>query len=158
VRGLWTAAVVVLVAACATGGPVAQEEDEAGIVFETVVDEVFSGLDESLRGVVRDAEGWAELWDQIHRKVSPRPPLPPVDFSRDMLIAVAAGTRRSGGFDIGVRRVAVREGQLEVEVFETCPASGARVSMALSQPLEVVRLEKRSPPPVFRHLRSPSCN
>ena len=75
-----------------------------------------------------------------------------------MLIAVATGTRRSGGFGIAVRSVAVHENRLEVEVLETCPASGAMVSLTLTQPVEVVRLEKLPHTPLFRHIKSPSCN
>ena len=39
-----------------------------------------------------------------------RPARPPVDFSRDMLVAVATGTRPSGGFDIQVQGVTRRGG------------------------------------------------
>ena len=105
------------------------------IVFETILDEIYSGMDERLREVVRDQGAWVELWGQIHRGVSPRPPLPGVDFSRHMLIAAATGARKSGGFRIAARSVVVREDEFEVEVLETCPAAGAMVSMALTHPV-----------------------
>jgi len=154
---------VVLLAACATDAPVdspapSQEGAAAEITFETTLDEPFSGLDRRLREVIQRDERWAQLWDQIHRRVTPRPPPPAVDFSHQMLIAVATGARRTGGFGIAVQRVVVRGDTLEVTVFEACPAPGAMVSMGMTQPVKVVRLEKLPQTPVFREVKSSSCN
>jgi hypothetical protein len=155
--GLLTAATFLFVAACGAGRSVDAQAAGSSIPYETILDETYSGLDEALSAVVHDQESWGELWDRIHRGVSPRPPLPPVDFSRHMLIAVATGTRRSGGFGVAVRGVAVHENKLVVEVLETCPARGAMASMALTQPVAVVRLDRLPQTPVFRLVKSPSC-
>jgi hypothetical protein len=156
--GFLTAATFLFVAACGAGRSVDGRAAGSPIAHETILDEAHSGLDEALSEVVHDRGSWVELWDRIHRGVDPRPPLPSVDFSRHMLIVVATGTRRSGGFRIAVRSVAVHENSLEVKVLETCPASGAMVSLALTQPVEVVRLEKLRQTPLFRHIKSSSCD
>jgi hypothetical protein len=150
-------AAAAVVAACAAGGPPGSGETAAPISFEIILDETTSGLHERLREVVRDEARWAQLWERIHEGVTPRPPLPPVDFSRHMLIAAATGTRLTGGFDVAIRTVTARADRLEVEVFESCPAPGARVSMGLTQPVEVVRLEKLTQAPIFRETKAPSC-
>jgi hypothetical protein len=149
--------VVVTLAACAAGVPSGSGGASVAVSFETILDEVNSGLHERRREVVRDEAAWARLWAQIHEGVTPQPALPPVDFSRDMLIAVATGTRPTGGFDIKIRSVTRRGGRLEVMVLETCPAPGDRVSMGLTQPVEVVRLERLSQAPTFQETRSSSC-
>jgi hypothetical protein len=148
--------VAVALAACAAGVPSGSGGTPA-VSFETILDEVTSGLHERRREVVRDEAGWAQLWAEIHEGVTPQPALPPVDFSRDMLIAVATGTRPTGGFDIKVRRVTRGGERLEVAVHETCPAPGDRVSMGLTQPVEVVRLERLAQAPTFQETRSASC-
>lgn len=150
-------AAAALVAACAAGAPPRSRGTGAEVSFETILDETSSGLHDRQREVIRDEARWARLWEQIHEGVTPRPPLPPVDFSVHMLIVVATGTRPSGGFDVAIRSVATRGDRLEVEVFESCPAPGARVSMALTQPVEVVRLEKLTQNPRFRETKAPSC-
>jgi hypothetical protein len=152
-----TATALVLAAGCAAERSVDGEETSASIPYETLLDETQSGLDQPVSEVVRDEATWVELWERIHRGVTPRPSPPAVDFSRHMLIAVATGTRPSGGFDITVRSVVVRDATLEVEVLETCPAPDAIVTMALTRPVEVVRLDKVPQGPVFRQVRSPSC-
>jgi hypothetical protein len=152
-----TVFVAVTLAACTAGVPSGSGGTPAEVSFEAILDEAMSGLHERRREVVRDEAGWAQLWAEIHEGVTPQPALPPVDFSRDMLIAVATGTRPTGGFDIKVRRVTRGGERLEVAVHETCPAPGDRASMGLTQPVEVVRLERLAQAPTFQETRSASC-
>jgi hypothetical protein len=144
-----------LLAACAAAGP--GDAGDAEHPFETLLAETHSGLAERRREVVRDEVGWTRLWADIHAGVTPAPPLPPVDFGRHMLIAVASGTRPSGGFTIKVRSVATRGGKLEVAVLETCPAPVAMVTMELTQPVEVVRVPRLTQPATFHEARAGSC-
>ncbi len=147
----------VALAACVAGTPSRSGGTPAELSFETILDEATSGLHERRREVVRDEAGWARLWAQIHEGVTPPPAVPPVDFSRDMLIAVATGTRATGGFGIKIRSVARRGDRLEVVVLETCPAPGDRVSMGLTQPVQVVRVERLDQAPTFQETRAASC-
>jgi len=144
-----------LLAACAAAGP--GDTGDVEHPFETLLAEAHSGLTEPRREVVRDEAGWARLWADIHTGVTPAPARPPVDFGRHMLIAVASGTRPSGGFAIKVRSVATRGGKLEVVVLETCPAPDAMVTMELTQPVEVVRVPRLTQPAAFQEARAGPC-
>lgn len=149
-----------VVAACATvaAGAAAGPGDGSDVVpLERVLAGSHSGLAGKRREVVRDAAGWTRLWAEIHAGADAAPPLPAVDFSRHMLIAVATGTRRSGGFAVQVRGAATRGEALIVEVHETCPEPGALVSLSLTHPFEVVRAPRSTQAVRFRESRSPSC-
>jgi hypothetical protein len=74
-----------------------------------------------------------------------------------MLIAVASGTRVSGGFTIKVRRVASHDGKLDVQVLETCPAPGVMTTTELTQPVEVVRAPRLAEPVAFQEARAGAC-
>lgn len=150
VAGLALAASLVA-AACASASPDAEHP------FETVVSQTQSGLAERRREVVRDAAAWARVWAEIQSSVVPAPPLPAVDFAREMLVVVASGTRPSGGYAIKVRSVATRGDKLEVAVHEDCPAPGAMVIMVLTQPVEVVRVQALAQAPGFQETRAASC-
>ncbi len=143
--------------AAGSGGCPADGEPSAELAFERILDESASGLTQPLREVIRDEERWARLWEQVYAGVTPVPPRPTVDFSRRMLIAVATGTRPTGGFDVAIRTVTLRDAALEVEIFESCPPPGASVITALTQPVEVVLLDKVSQPATFRETKAPSC-
>ena len=146
---------IVLLAACAAAGP--GPGGGSAQDFQTLLAEARSGLAEPRREVVRDQAGWSRLWADIHAGAEPDPPLPVIDFADQMLIVVASGTRPSGGNSIGVTRVERLGDRLDVEVLETCPAAGARVSMALVQPVEVIRLARSELPTRFRDRRDSSC-
>jgi hypothetical protein len=143
--------------ACASGGPSGSEGTGAEQPFESVVSEFNSGIAEKRREVVRDQESWARLWAEIHRGQDPAGQPPAVDFSRSMLIVAALGTRPTGGFAVKVRGVATRGDRLEVVVLESCPAQGAMVATALTQPVEVVRVARLSQTPTFKEQRETSC-
>ena len=92
-----------------------------------------TGISESRRQVIRNANEWAQFWSELG--VGERPA---VDFSRNLVVAVAAGQRSSGGYEIQVQRVAVANGELTIEVQETEPGPNCVTTGALSQPVDVV--------------------
>jgi hypothetical protein len=148
-----TAALLVACAAGTSRGAQATIEHP----FETILVEAHSGVSERRREVIRDEASWARLWAEIHAGLTPAPPVPAVDFARQMLIAVALGTRPSGGFGVKVRSVASRGERLEVAVAESCPAAGAMVTLSLTQPVEVVRVPRLTQTPTFQETRAAAC-
>jgi len=94
-----------------------------------------TGISESRRLIIRDANTWAAFWSELG--VGQRPA---VDFTKGMVVAVAAGQRPSGGYEIQVHRVAQQAGELTVEVLETVPGPNCMTSASLTQPVDVVVL------------------
>jgi hypothetical protein len=94
-----------------------------------------TGISESRRLVIRDANTWARFWSELG--VGERPE---IDFSRNLVVAVAAGQRSSGGYEIAVRRVSQANGDLTIEVEETTPGPNCMTTSALTQPVDVVAL------------------
>jgi hypothetical protein len=92
-----------------------------------------TGIGESRRLVIRDANTWAEFWSELG--VGDRPD---VDFSKNVVVAVAAGQRPTGGYEIAVDRVRQANGELTVEVVETAPGPNCTTTASLTQPVDVV--------------------
>jgi PrcB C-terminal len=92
-----------------------------------------TGVIEARRLVIRDATTWAEFWSELG--LGDRPG---VDFSKDMVIAVAAGQRPSGGHEIAVKQISQANGELTIEVLETRPGPGCIATTSLTQPVDVV--------------------
>jgi hypothetical protein len=61
-----------------------------------------------------------------------------VDFGRELVIAVSAGQRPSGGHEIAVQRASLDGGQLRIEVLQTTPGEGCMATAALTQPVDLV--------------------
>jgi len=92
-----------------------------------------TGIGESRRLVIRDANAWAQFWSELG--VGDRPS---VDFNHDVVVAVAAGQRPTGGYEIAIDRVTQSDGQLTVEVVERVPGPNCMTTGSLTQPVDVV--------------------
>jgi PrcB C-terminal len=92
-----------------------------------------TGISEARRLVIRDANSWAAFWSELG--VGDRPT---IDFSRNLVLAVSAGQRPSGGYEIAVEGVRETNGELAVQVVETAPGPNCMSTTSLTQPVDVV--------------------
>ena len=105
------------------------------------------GISQRARLVIRDRDEFNKLWNQIMRRMSDKPALPEVDFSREMIIVAAMGQQPNPS-DIVIDSACEADNQLEVLVRSTkFLKCGAQVS---PEPVEIVRLPKTDLPVVFR--------
>lgn len=93
-----------------------------------------SGIGEPRRLVIRDATNWQNFWSDLDAGGD----RPAVDFTRETVIAVAAGGQRSGGYDIRVDHVELRDNILRIEVIETVPGPNCITTTGMTQPVDVV--------------------
>ncbi|HTJ23319.1 MAG TPA: protease complex subunit PrcB family protein [Gemmatimonadaceae bacterium] len=100
----------------------------------------YSGLNDSVRAVVRDSTAWLELWRAINRPFYPPPPLPPVDFERDMIVIAALGTRPTAGYDIVIEGARQDSAAVEIALRTLSPAPGCPVSAAMTQPVDLATI------------------
>ena len=110
----------------------------------------YSGFDKPTRLVVRDVVTWQTVWRQIYLRESPVPPLPAIDFSREMIIVAALGSHSTGGYSILLDRAteAAADG-IAVTVNSSSPGSNCIVTEAFTQPVDVARLPLRRGPVSF---------
>ena len=92
-----------------------------------------SGIDTPQRKVIRDDSTFAQFWQSLGAGQRPV-----VDFTRDVVIAVAAGQRQTGGYAIAVQRVARAGMAMTVDVVETAPGPGCWTTQQITQPVDVV--------------------
>ena len=108
-----------------------------------------SGYRDSARVAIRDSSAWRRAWAQIHANGSAQP-VPAVDFSREMVVLVALGTRATGGFSIFVDSARAGAGRVEVLVRRVAPGPACGVTAALSEPVDLARIPAASEPVTFR--------
>ncbi|MFI5230035.1 MAG: protease complex subunit PrcB family protein [Gemmatimonadales bacterium] len=100
----------------------------------------YSGIADSTRVVVRDSASWRQLWTQLNRPFIPPPPLPPVDFGREMVVVAGLGARPTAGYDIVIEGAERDSSGLEVAVRRTSPGAGCPVLAVVTQPVDLARL------------------
>jgi hypothetical protein len=109
----------------------------------------YSGLREPARLVIRDEATWRSTWSAIWQGLSPTPELPAVDFSREMLVVAALGSRPSGGFGILIESATSTSDGLVVQVRTIAPGGRCMTTQAFSQPVDVARLPLTDGPVSF---------
>lgn len=97
-----------------------------------------SGMAERERLVIRDGAAWADVWSRIASPFRPAPPVPAVDFDRNVVIVASMGAQGSSGYAIAVDEVQIAGGEARVSVTEESPASGCIVLAEITDPVAVV--------------------
>jgi hypothetical protein len=97
----------------------------------------FSGLSDSGGYAVRTPDQWAGVWAKATRGQQPAAAAPTVDFSRNMVLLVAMGTRPSGGYTARIDRVYDADGTRVVEATFTSPQNCLTIA-AITAPCAAV--------------------
>jgi hypothetical protein len=125
--------------------------------FETIDQGIRSGIRDARQVVVRDPETWCNLWAEHVKGRVPEPPLPPVDFVREMVIAFFLGEKPTAGYEVDITEIILLEGRLVVQVDIKSPPPGVALFQVLTQPFHIVRLFQSELPVEFvtESLQSP---
>ena len=127
--------------AVTTATPVNREQDELVRFFHLPnLPTIFTIASYPARHVVRSRAEleavWWQLWVQREGSTS----VPPIDFTREMVIAVTMGERGTGGYTIQVDSVYRRNGGYEVVVLSMSPKGYCLVHDTSTRPADAVKL------------------
>jgi PrcB C-terminal len=104
----------------------------------TGVNVSYSGLTDSATYAIRTNAEWTALWAKATSGQQPAPPVPVVDFSKNMVLLVAMGTRGTGGYGVTIDHVTDGgAGERIVESTLTHPVNCV-VTQALTAPFAAV--------------------
>ena len=109
-----------------------------------------SGIDEPFNTVVRDEATWVALWGRMHARMGPFRPAPHVDFSKRMVLVTALGQRPTGGSSIRIASVANGPREITATVVRSASGRGCGVTMAFTQPTDLVVVPTSSKPVHWR--------
>ncbi len=133
------------------------ETTEKSLPFETITFEwvQFGQHRDKAQYVIRNQTEWDALWRKAHAPRSknqeiPPPPSPPVDFDREMVLAVFQGVRSSGGYSIQISEVIQTKEKLITVVKQRTLCPGSVTTQAFTHPSHLVRVPKSAKPVCFR--------
>lgn len=105
------------------------------------------------RLVIRNRDEFSELWKRFLAPVPPGqwvPPMPEVDFSKEMVVIAAMGEKPSSGYAIMVDGACEVDGHVEVFVSSVDGGCGGLQMAVVTAPADAVRIPKTDLPVVFR--------
>lgn len=142
---------IISLAGCATAVPVQPPPAAIKVHVETVAKGVGGAYSEpgtdtqlvwpQIR-VISDTGGFTAFWNSLHRNVTPPPPLPSVDFSRNDVVAVVDMVRPTGGYGIEVKEAQEGMDAIWLTIIRRTPGRGCFTAQSLSQPYHLVAIRK----------------
>lgn len=97
-----------------------------------------SNIDARREVVVRTSAEWRQLWQQH----SPDRPVPPVDFSKEMVVGVFLGSRPTAGYGVAIVKAINANGILSVQYQERAPGRDAITAQILTSPYHLAAIPK----------------
>jgi hypothetical protein len=104
-----------------------------------------SAIEERREAVARTAAEWEALWT-LHAGAQP---IPKVDLSQRLVVAVFLGTRPTAGYAVEVRATRVENATLVVDYVEQRPDPGDLTAQVLTSPFHIVTVPKHEGPVRF---------
>lgn len=92
---------------------------------------------------VRDQPSWEALWNQVTQSMSPLPPLPQIDFTKNIVVFAAAGTKTTSGYSIAITSAAETSAGVTVDVTVTSPGSTCAVAQVVTSPVAIAAIPRR---------------
>jgi PrcB C-terminal len=127
-----------LVTLAACDGDVIITDPDGDVPFQTVFSSQSSDIRDERGQLIESQREWDDVWDEIGRGGPP----PDVDFSRDDVALVSAGTRPDGCYSIEITRIDVRGGSLRVDADLLEPGIGCVCPDVVVHPVHAVRLRR----------------
>lgn len=106
---------------------------------------MWDGLDTPVRLVLNDSTSWGRVWARLAGSTPP----PLVNFSNQMVIIAAMGTMSSGGYEITIDSAATYGSEHLIFVRTQKPAQDCGVPATQTEPVDVVRVPRRTLPTRF---------
>lgn len=112
------------------------------IAFSELKSGQYSGIEEKQFVVLNEPEEYAEFWNKVYSIYHPIPEIPEIDFQNYTLVGVFIGIVSTGGYSVEIIEIIETRGELLVNYKINRPGADDYVTMALSQPYQMVLIPK----------------
>lgn len=136
------ACVVLLLSLAACDSPSAPETPQP-LALTRITQPAFSGFDTPQRLVIRSQPAWEAAWATLWARAGQSPALPPVDFTRDVVLLAAAGARPTSGYFIAIEAASATGDAATVTVRSYAPGAGCEILPVVTTPVDVVSMPRR---------------
>jgi hypothetical protein len=119
------------------------------VEFAVLEQGTHSGIQTKRFETIKDNSAFRSLWLAHTTGTSPAPPMPELDFSKEMVIAAFVGMKNTGGYILNISGIESKNERLEVNLLLRQPSPDCIVPETLTQPYVMVKTIKSSLVPQF---------
>jgi hypothetical protein len=122
----------------------------ASLPFELLVDGDSASDYPQRQETITTQADWTRYWRSVHASLASLPPILPVDFTKDNVIAISEGRKMTGGYNLKITGIMAATTGTTVSVTETVPTTTCAVTQATTNRYLIVRTSKLAEPVSFR--------
>jgi hypothetical protein len=116
--------------------------DDDIVRFDVISEGSFSGIRAKTETVVDSQSEWTDVWEQHVSDRFPEPPLPAVDFTSSVIVAIFAGDKPDTCYRLFVREVSEDGDNVIVRYEIVKTSSDPGCGDAITQPFTMFRIRK----------------
>ena len=120
--------------------------------FITIEKGTYSGITEPSYAVIKGEDDWNNFWDRHVSNIIPKPDVPEIDFSKEMVIGVFAGQKNSGGYEVEIVKILKEENSIKVLYKERVPLPDEVVTAVITQPYHFIKMPKEDLKVIFQNI------
>lgn len=124
----------------------ASSKERTPVDFTVIAKGSNSGYLDKKRIAVKNKQDFEKLWENLYINFSEKPPLPDVDFNKNIIIGVFFGEYTNGGGAISVKSVEEYNTMIMVKVEEITPGYNCVTTDVMTQPYQIIQIPKVSLP------------
>lgn len=117
---------------------------DTSVKFTEIIRGNYSGIQDKTFVTVSSSDELKNLWSKVFSSRSPVPEIPSIDFEQEMVIGLFMGTFSTGGYSVFVEEVTETPEELRVRYRFKTPERDEMVTMALSQPFQLLIIPRTS--------------
>ena len=151
-KSVWTMVVAVLMVSVPLFAATSQKEkkekekeeqtQEVIVNYEVIQQGTYSGKKDAYAEVIDNEAKWMDLWKQHVSVLVPQPPAPEIDFAGNVVAAIFAGEKTTGGYAVVIKNVVADADDVVVHYRITEPQPNSFTLQVISQPYAMVRIAK----------------
>ncbi len=116
------------------------------VKFEILDSSTQGGGSEQMNLVMKTDKDFRYIWDLTHRSIEPKPPLPDIDFNKEIAACVMMGQRNSSGYSVKVGNITAFADSVVINVLYD--ESGGMLTV-MTYPYEIIKFPKTEKKIVF---------
>jgi hypothetical protein len=118
------------------------EEQEVMVNYQIIQQGTYSGKKDATAQVIATQQEWEQLWKQHTSVLVPQPPLPEVNFENEVVAAIFAGEKNTGGYAVKITNVSAEMDDVIVEYKLTEPQQNSFNIQVITQPFALLKIDK----------------
>ena len=119
-----------------------EKEEEVIVNYEVIQQGTYSGKKDTVAQVITTQQDWEQLWKQHVSVLVPQPPVPEIDFETEVVVAIFAGEKKSGGYATVIKKVSAELNDVVVRYKLTDPQPNSFTIQVITQPYVMLKMDK----------------